>query len=258
VPVALQALFVIANAFALRLGRGESTTFTYAFFLASFLVAVTASALSLVSSAPLTRRGLSAEAAAAHVVNTSWISLTLIAGAVGVFALVGHRIVAAVLGGAYSGDAGHDLARLVVFLGPWMVASVALTLAFPLLFVAERPSVLLPLAIALPLLQVPLAWGLEQPLGLDGLALALALTTLVALGVLMGGISRRTLLLAALGLGRLALVVAGVAALSFGVLAALVGGIPAAAGGLVLYAVLLALALPLGLRGAWTYVRALR
>ncbi len=258
VPVALQALFVIANAFALRLGRGESTTFTYAFFLASFLVAVTASALSLVSSAPLTRRGLSAEAAAAHVVNTSWISLTVIAGAVGVFALVGHRIVAAVLGGAYSGHAGHELARLVVFLGPWMVASVALTLAFPLLFVAERPSVLLPLAIALPLLQVPLAWGLEQPLGLDGLALALALTTLIALGVLMGGLSRRTLVLAALGLGRLALVVAGVAALSFGVLAALVGGIPAAAGGLVLYAVLLALALPLGLRGAWTYVRALR
>ncbi|MGZ4389061.1 MAG: hypothetical protein ACXVZL_06745, partial [Gaiellaceae bacterium] len=59
------------------------------------------------------------------------------------------------------------------------------------------------------------------------------------------------------GLGRLALVVSALAAVSFGGLAALVGGIPAAAGGLVLYGALLALALPLGLRDAWAYLRAL-
>jgi hypothetical protein len=257
VPVALQALYVISAAFALRLGGGESTSFTYAFFVASFLVSVTASALSLVSSAPLTRRGISAEAAAAHVVNASWLSLTAIVAAVGVFALVGGRIVSAVLGDAYAGQTGHELGRLVVFFGPWMVAAVALTIAFPLLFVAERPSVLLPLAVALPLVQVPLAFGLGEAFGLEGLALALALTTFAALAVLVGGLSRRTLALAALGLGRLAVVVSAVAALSFGLLAALVGGIPAAAVGVVLYALLLALTLPLGLREAWTYVRAL-
>jgi hypothetical protein len=257
VPVALQALYVISAAFALRLGGGESTSFTYAFFVASFLVSVTASALSLVSSAPLTRRGISAEAAAAHVVNASWLSLTAIVAAVGVFALVGGRIVSAVLGDAYAGQTGHELGRLVVFFGPWMVAAVALTIAFPLLFVAERPSVLLPLAVALPLVQVPLAFGLGEAFGLEGLALALALTTFAALAVLVGGLSRRTLALAALGLARLALVVTVVATLSFGLLAVLVGGIPAAAVGAVLYAGLLALTLPLGLRDAWTYVRAL-
>jgi hypothetical protein len=260
VPVALQALYVISAAFALRLGGGESTSFTYAFFVASFLVSVTASALSLVSSAPLTRRGISAEAAAAHVVNASWLSLTAIVAAVGVFALVGGRIVSAVLGDAYAGQTGHELGRLVVFFGPWMVAAVALTIAFPLLFVAERPGpskVLLPLAVALPLIQVPVAFGLGEAFGLEGLALALALTTFAALAVLVGGLSRRTLALAALGLGRLAVVVSAVAALSFGLLAALVGGIPAAAVGVVLYALLLALTLPLGLREAWTYVRAL-
>jgi hypothetical protein len=257
VPVALQSLYVIANVFALRLGRGEATTFTYAFFVSSFLVSVTASALSLVSSAPLTRRGLSAEAAAAHVVNASWLSLSAIAGAVGVFALVGGRIVSAVLGNAYSGSAGHELGRLVVFFGPWMVASVALTIAFPLLFVVERPRVLLPLAVVLPLVQVPLAWGLGSAFGLDGLAVALALTTFVALAVLVGGLSRRALVLAAIGLGRLATVVTGLALLSFGVLAVAVGGVPAAAAGLVLYAALLALSLRLGLREAWAYVRGL-
>jgi peptidoglycan biosynthesis protein MviN/MurJ (putative lipid II flippase) len=257
VPAALQLLYLIALTLASRLGSGEQTSFTYAYFLASFLVSVTASALSLVSSAPLTRRGLSAEAAAAHVVNASWISLSVIAAAVGVFALVGERIVSLVLGGAYAGEAGHELGRLVVFFGPWMLASVALTVAFPLLFVADRPAVLVPLAVVLPLVQVPLAWGLSDALGLEGLALALGLTTFAALAVLMGGLSRRTLALTIAGLGRLAVVVTALAALSFGVLALLVGGVPAAAAGLVLYAGLLALALPLGLRDAWAYVRAL-
>lgn len=257
VPVALQALYVIAAAFALRLGGGESTSFTYAFFVASFLVSVTASALSIVSSAPLTRRGLSAEAAAAHVVNASWLSLTAIVGAVGVFAIVGGRIVSAVLGEAYAGETGHELGRLVVFFGPWMVAAVALTIAFPLLFVVERPAVLLPLALALPLVHAPLAWGMGSAFGLNGLALALALSTFLALAVLLAGVSGRTLVLAAAGLARLAVVVAAVAALSFGLLALVLGGIPAAALGLPLYALLLALALPLGLRSAWSYVRAL-
>jgi hypothetical protein len=162
-----------------------------------------------------------------------------------------------VLGGAYSGEVAHQLGRLVVFFGPWMVASVALTVAFPLLFVAERSAVLLPLAVALPLVQIPVAWGFRRWIGLDGLALALAVTTFAALAVLLVGLSPRALALALAGLGRLAVVVAGIAALSFGVLAAVVGGIPAAAGGLALYVVLLALALPLGLRDAWSYVRAL-
>jgi len=257
VPVALQALYVIANAFAIRVGGGGPTTFTYAYFLASFLVSVTASALALVSSAPLTRRGLSPEGAAAHVVNTSWLSLSAIVGAVGVFGVVGAGLASAVLGDAYSGEAGAELARLVVFFGPWMIASVALTVAFPLLFVAERAAVLVPLAVALPLVQVPLAWALEEAWGLDGLALALALTTFLALAVLMAGISRRTLTLASAGLGRLAVVVASVAAVAFAVPAAVLGDVAAAIVGLVLYAALLALVLPLGLRDAWVYVRAL-
>jgi hypothetical protein len=257
VPVALQALYVIANAFALRLGGGSATTFTYAFFVSSFLVAVTASALSLVSSAPLTRRGLTPEAAAAHVVNTSWLSLSAIVGVVGVFALVGGRLVSAVLGDAYAGDIGHELGRLVVFFAPWMVAAVALTVAFPLLFVVDRPRVLLPLAVALPLAQVPLAWGLGQAFGLEGLALGLALTTFGALAALLAGVAPRTLALAGAGLARLAVVVGVVAAVSFGVPAAVLGDVAAAAVGLVLYVVGLALVRPLGLRGAWGYLRVL-
>jgi hypothetical protein len=256
-PIAMQALFAIATPFALRLGKGEATTFTYAYLVASFLVAVTASSLSLISSAPLSRRDVGADAAVRHVLATSWLSVALVAPAVAVFALVGGRIVAAVLGGAYSGQVGHELGRTVVYLGPWMVASIAFSLSFPLLFVLERPRVLVPLALALPAVQAPLAWAMSRAWGLRGLALSLALTTFAALAVLLAGLSRRALARAAAGLARLTAVVVVLAALAFGVLAALVGGIPAAAAGVVLYAALLAAALPLGLRDAWHYVRAL-
>jgi hypothetical protein len=147
--------------------------------------------------------------------------------------------------------------RLVVFLTPWMVASVAVTVAFPLLFVADRQRVLLPLAGALPVLQAALAWALGAAFGLDGLALAMAATTFVALAALMAGLSRRAPALTAAGLARPALVVAATAALSFGALGAALGGFPAAAVGLALYAALLLAVRPLGLRDAWSYLRAL-
>lgn len=256
-PVALQGLYTIANVFAIRLGTGEATELAYAYFFASFLVAVTASSLSLVSSAPLTRRGLTPEAAAAHVVHTSWLSLAPIVAGTGVFALVGGRIVSAVLGGDFSGGTAHDLGRLVVWFSPWMLVSIAVTLTFPLLFVLETPRVLVGLAIALPLLQVPLAWGLSSAFELSGLALSLALATGAALAVLLAALSRRALAAAAAGLGRVAAVEVALGALSFGVLAWLLGGIPAAAAGLLVYAALIPLAGPFGLGRAWAYVRSL-
>jgi hypothetical protein len=256
-PVALQALYVVANAFAVRLGTGEATEFGYAYFLASALVAATASALGLVSSAPLTRRGLSAETAAQHVVHMSWLSLAPIVAGVGVFALVGARVVHAVLGESFGGDVAHDLGRLVVWTAPWMLVSIALTLTYPLLFVMEPPRVLVGLALALPLVHVPIAWALSEWLELRGLVLALAASTALALTALMSALSLRAAAIVAAGVARLALVEVGAGALAFGLFGVLVGGFGAAALGLVLYVVLLALARPLGLSAAWEYLRAL-
>ncbi len=256
-PVALQALFLIANAFAVGLGTGDATELGYAYFIGSSLVAATASALGLVSSAPLTRRGLTPETAAGHVVHMSWLSLAPIVAGVGVFALVGARVVHAVLGDSFAGDVSHDLARLVVWTAPWMLVSIALTLTYPLLFVLEPPRVLVALAIALPLLQVPLAWLLSSWLELRGLVLSLAVSTGLALGVLMWALSRRAAELVAAGVARLAAVEVGAGAIAFGLFGALVGGWPAAALGLVLYTALLLAARPLGLRAAWEYLRAL-
>ena len=256
-PLSLQALYAIAAPLALRHGHGAATTFLYAYTFAAFLVAATATSLALIASAPLTRRGVSAEGAARHVVATSWVALPVIAAAVGVFALVGGRLVSALLGGAYGGEVGRELGHVVVSFGPWMFFSTALTITFPLLFVLEKPRVLVPLAIVLPVVQVPLAFVLGQVFRLEGLAVSLALTTAAALGVLVAALSRRALVVAVLGLARVAVVVLGLAVVAFIVPWLLVGGIAAAAAGLVLYAALLVAARRLGLEQALRYARAL-
>lgn len=257
VPIAIQGLYLVCLRLAADLGVGRVTSFSYAYLIAAVFVAVTAASVALVSSAPLTRRGLAGDAAAEHVVHSSWISLALIAAAAGVFFFVGGRFVGFVLGDAFGGDVGHELGRLVVYLAPWMFASVAFTVAFPLVFVVGRHGALVPLALGALLVHVPIAWGLREAFGLRGIAISLAVSTLLVLAVLLLTLSPRVLELAAVGLGRLAVVEAALAAASFGLLSLVLGGIPAAVLGLFAYGALLAALRPRGLREAWAYVRAL-
>src|SRR5581483_11634152 len=134
-PFALQGLYVIGLRFASGLGAGRPTTFSYAYLIASLLVAVTATSLALVSSVPLARGELTPDRAGRHVVAASWLSLAIVAAAAGVFALAGEHVARWALGSSYGGGTGSQLGRLVVYLAPWMVVSVAVSVAFPLLFV---------------------------------------------------------------------------------------------------------------------------
>jgi hypothetical protein len=74
-PFALQGLYVIGYRFTSGLGTGKPTTFSYAYLIASLLVAVTATSIALVSSVPLTRGDLTPDRATRHVVAASWLSL---------------------------------------------------------------------------------------------------------------------------------------------------------------------------------------
>jgi hypothetical protein len=256
VPIALQAMFVVALRLAGGLGAGKATSLNYAYLMAAVLVVATASSVALISSAPLTRRGIDVEEAVTHVVHSSWLSLALIAAAAGVFALAGGRVVGPILGGAYGGEVGRELGRLVAYLAPWMVVMVAFTLTFPLLFVLERSRGLVAIAIGGLLLSVPIVLGGRELAGLAGIAGGLAVSTALVLAALLVAVSRGALRRTAVELGWLALQVAALAALAFG-LASLLGGFAGAAVGLVGYAVLLAALRPQGLRDAWAYVRTL-
>ncbi len=254
-PLALQLLYVLCLAFASRLETGDATSFVYAYLAASALVAITAGSLGIVTSVPLTRTGLSAAEAVRHVVATSWLALVVAGAAAGVFALAGGQVVEAVLGRAYAGEVGADLGRLVVAFSPWVVAAIGVTVTFPLAFVAGRTRALPLIAIGALTVQVPVAWGAARWLGLEGLALALASATslaLVALLVVVGaaGATLRSLTTAALA-------VAGLTLAAFVPPAIVLGDLESAGIGLVVYVVLLTLVRPRGLALAWRYLRAL-
>ena len=100
---------MIALRFAAGTGEGNVTSLSYAYLLAATFVTATAFSLSLIAAAPLTRRGVDAESAAEHVVHSAWVSLALVGAAAGLVALVGGRVVTAVLGEAYSGQVGDEL-----------------------------------------------------------------------------------------------------------------------------------------------------
>jgi hypothetical protein len=256
-PLVLQALYVVCIRFAGGEGVGSVTSFSYAYLAAAALVAVTASSLALVASVPLTRLGLEGGRTAEHVVAVSWLSLALVAGAAGIFALAGEQLLSAALGPAFEGEVGSDLGRLVVYLSPWMVASVGLSVTFPLLFVAGRDRALPLLAGGALAAHVPLAWAGGELAGLPGIAGALALTTAVALAALVAMLSPAALARVAGGLGSAAVVTGGLAVVSFVVLAVLLEPVAAAGVGLGVYALLLGLLRPPGLRRAWAYVHAL-
>ena len=249
---------MIALRAAAALGVGRVSSFSYAYILAAMFVTATAFSLGIVSSAPLTRRGLTRGGVAEHLLHGAWVSLAAIGAAAGVFALVGGRLAGLVLGSAYAGGVGHELGRLVVYLAPWMVVSAAFSILFPLLHVLGRRRVLVPVAVLGLAVDVPVTIGLRDAADLAGLALALFVSTALVLATLLAAVSTETLLVVGAGLLRLAAIVGIAAAACFGLPALALPASAAAAVGLVLYGVVLATALrPLGLRKAWAYVRAL-
>jgi hypothetical protein len=257
-PFVLQAFFVLCLRFVSDLGTGAVTDFTYAYLVAAALVSVTASSLGMVSSVPLTRSELSSDRASRHIVSTSVVSFVAVAAAAGVFALVGDRIVQAALGSAYAGEAGDQIGRLVAVLGPWMAASVGVTVTFPTLFVAGRDRPLPLLAAGALAVHVPVTWAAVALLELDGAALALTISTLAVLAALLLLLSPRVLATTASGLANAAALVAALAVAAFGLAGVALPAAVAAAAGLALFGVLLlAAARRLGLPQAWGYLRAL-
>src|SRR6185312_6405739 len=198
-----QGLYVIALRFAAGTGEGSVTSLSYAYLLAGMFTSATAFSLSLISMAPLTRRGVDAESAAAHVVHSAWVSLALVGAAAGLVALVGGRVVTALLGDAFAGDVGDELGKLVVYLSPWMVANAAFLITYPLMFVMHRTRLLIPLALAGVIVDIPISIVFRSLWGLTGVTFALGISTLVVVIGLMAALAPRMLGLTVVGLGRL-------------------------------------------------------
>jgi len=254
-PFALQAIYVVCLPLAGHEGVGAVTSFGYAYLFAAALVGISASSLGLVTAVPLTRAGLDPAGVTRHVEASSWLALLVVCASAGVFAVAGADVLDRVLGSAYGGDVGAEIGRIVLAMGPYMIVSIGLSVTFPLLFVAGRARRLPLVGLCVLLVHVPLAVAGQQLAGLYGLALALAVSTGLALAWMLH-------ILGALGstlrrLGVAVGVVAGSAALGFVPAHALLGPAWAAVVGLLVASAVIALARPPGLTFAWRYLREL-
>jgi hypothetical protein len=255
-PFALQGLYLVGYRFANGLGTGKATTLSYAYLIAATLVAVTATSIALVSTVPFARGEPTPPRIARHIGAISWLSLATVAGAAGVFALAGGTVARHVLGSEYGGGTGAELGRLVVYFAPWMVASIAVTVAYPLLFVRGRAKWLPLLAVGALGLHVLVEWGGRGIAGLGGVAGGLAVTTAGILTVVLLSLGALAPTLRALAPA--AIVCGLVAAVAFGVPGVLVGPLAAAIVGVVVYALALGVGRPPGLRHAWAYLHSLQ
>jgi len=255
--LALQLFYLVSIRTAAGLGIGQATSFSYAYLLAAVLVTTTASSLALVSSTPLTRRGLTTDSAAQHVVHLAWFSLALIAAAVGSFFVGAGSFAGLVLGAAFAGAVGDQIGLVVLALAPWMIATVAFAILFPLLFVARRDRHLLPFGVIAVVFHVPVTLVLAHLLALPGIALAIALSTALTVGMMAylfdPGLPLRILA----GLFPVVLVEGGLAAVCFGAAHLVNRGIAGAGVGLIAFAIALVALRPAGLRASVAYVRGL-
>jgi hypothetical protein len=256
IPLALQGFYLIGLRFASGLGAGESTTFSYAYLIAAFFVAITAASLALVATVPFVREGASPERVGRYVVSVSWVSLVLVAPAAGFFACAGGEVIRRILGASYAGGPSVEIGRLVVYLAPWMVVSVAITAAFPLVFAVRRARWLPALAGLTLAADALVAWAGRAVFGLAGVAGGMALMSafvlaglLVALGAL-GSVAR--------GVAAAAALCGAIAAAAFGLPLLLVGPVAAGVVGLILYPAAIAVLRPPGLRRSLSYVHGLR
>jgi peptidoglycan biosynthesis protein MviN/MurJ (putative lipid II flippase) len=256
IPLSLQLAYLVSIPFAGRLGSGAVTSFGYAYLAATTLAGITAFSIGLVSSVPLSRIELTPAAVARHVVAATWVALVVVGAAVGALALVGADLVEGVLGDAYGAEVGDEVARLVVVLSAWIVAAVGVNVTFPLAFVAGRLRALPWIGLAALAAQLLLAWIGVELFDLDGLAISLAVSTLVVLAALLGQLDA-----AAAGLRGIVVaagVVAGLTCAAFLPPGLVTRGAIGALVGLALYCVLVVVVRPRGLTASWSYLRALR
>lgn len=254
-PLALQAIYLVCVPLAAREGVGSVTSLNYAYLIAAAVVGVCASSIGLVTAVPLTRLGLDPRRIARHVEASSWPALLAVGATAGIFAVAGAEVTGRVLGSAYDEDVGAELGRLVVALAPYMVASVAISVTFPLVFVAGRGGRLPLIGLGVLAFHLPLAFAGQALAGLEGLAFALAVSTALAFAWMLALLDAVRSTFARLAVA--VAVVGGCTLVGFVPAGALLGPAGGAVVGLALAAGALGILRPSGLTSAWHYLREL-
>ena len=129
---------MLALRFAAGTGEGNVTSLSYAYLLAATFVTATAFSLALISAAPLTRRGGGPKAAGRPRRPRGVDQPRDRRRGIGRRRRRRRHVHHVGARPDYAGHMGEELGRLVVYLAPWMVASAAFSIVYPLLFVMHR------------------------------------------------------------------------------------------------------------------------
>jgi peptidoglycan biosynthesis protein MviN/MurJ (putative lipid II flippase) len=184
---ASQAIFVVSLALAARIGSGAATVYTYAFFAASFIVGASSGSVGIVLAAPLAQTwDRSPASLTPHLRTIVRLGAVLIAPVLGVAAVAGDDLAAAVLGSKLDGADTQALAGSFLALAGYMFAMLAVTVPLLAAFALSRYPAVAAVSLGALVVHVGLSVAAATTDRLEWLAVAASASTILMLVGLLG------------------------------------------------------------------------
>jgi peptidoglycan biosynthesis protein MviN/MurJ (putative lipid II flippase) len=214
---ASQAIFVVSVALAARMGGGDATVYTYAFFAASFIVGASSGSAGIVLAAPLAHTwDRSPASLTPHLRTIVALGATLTVPVLGIAAIAGPDLAGVVFGSKLTTSDANALAGCFVALGGFVLAMLAITVPLLAAFALSRYPAVAAVAVAAVIVHVGLSIAAATTDRLEMLAVAASVSTVLMLAgllvVVFGSQAATPLLAVVAEIGR----PAAVAAVAFG------------------------------------------
>ena len=146
---ASQAMFVVSVALAARMGSGDATVYTYAFFAASFIVGASSGSVGIVLAAPLAQTwDRSPASLTPHLLTIVALGATLTVPVLGIAAIAGPDLAGVVFGSQLTTSDANAFAGCFVALGGFVLAMLAITVPLLAAFALSRYQAVAGVAVA--------------------------------------------------------------------------------------------------------------
>jgi hypothetical protein len=173
---------VVSLALAARIGSGAATVYTYAFFAASFIVGASSGSVGIVLAAPLAQTwDRSPSSLTPHLRTIVRLGATLIAPVLGVVAVAGDDLAAAVLGSKLDGADTQALAGTFLALSGYMFAMLAVTVPLLAAFALSRYPAVAAVSVGALVVHIGLSVAAATTDDLEWLAVAASVSTILML-----------------------------------------------------------------------------
>ena len=183
---ASQAMFVVSVALAARMGSGDATVYTYAFFAASFIVGASSGSVGIVLAAPLAQTwDRSPASLTPHLLTIVALGATLTVPVLGIAAIAGPDLAGVVFGSQLTTSDANALAGCFVALGGFVLAMLAITVPLLAAFALSRYQAVAGVAVATLVAHVGLSIAAATTDRLEMLAIAASVSTVLMLAGLL-------------------------------------------------------------------------